>query len=68
VRGIDVTPDDEIILAEPEDFPEAIITLSEDPDLRHAIGEAGRRLAAEKYTWESSSQKVRSLICETLEV
>lgn len=68
VRGIDVTPGDELLLAEPENFPEAIITLSEDPDMRHAIGKAGRRLAAEKYTWESASQKVRNLICELLEV
>jgi len=68
VRGIDVTPGNELLLAESEDFPEAIITLSEDPDLRHAIGEAGRRLAAEKYTWELASQKVRNLMRDTLRV
>lgn len=65
-RGIDAASGDEFLVAESKDFPEAIGKLAEDPDLRHAVGEAGRRLAAEKYTWESSSRKVRGLLCEIL--
>lgn len=63
-RGIDATSGSELVVAEPEEFPRAIASLAGDPDRRREIGEAGRRLAERKYTWESSSRKVRELLSE----
>lgn len=63
-RGLEATPGEELLVAELENFSEAISTLAEDPDRRSETGEAGRRLAAEKYTWEASSRKLRTFVYE----
>mgnify|MGYP000725358397 CR=1 FL=1 len=63
-RGLKATPGDELIVAELDDFPEAIVSLTAHPERRRKIGSAGRELAAEKYTWEASSRKLRKFIHE----
>jgi glycosyltransferase involved in cell wall biosynthesis len=35
----------------PADFAQAVVTLLKDPDRRHALGLAGRRLVEERYSW-----------------
>jgi glycosyltransferase involved in cell wall biosynthesis len=35
----------------PADFTQAVVTLLKDPDRRHALGLAGRRLVEERYSW-----------------
>jgi glycosyltransferase involved in cell wall biosynthesis len=35
----------------PADFAQAVVTLLKDPDRRHALGMAGRRLVEERYSW-----------------
>ena len=44
--GILVPPDDSVSLAE------AILKLSRDSKLRIAMGERGRRIAEERFSWE----------------
>jgi glycosyltransferase involved in cell wall biosynthesis len=35
----------------PADFAQAVVALLKDPDRRHALGLAGRRLVEERYSW-----------------
>jgi glycosyltransferase involved in cell wall biosynthesis len=36
---------------DPADFARAVVTLLRDPERRRALGEAGRRLVEERYSW-----------------
>ncbi|MFC7045584.1 glycosyltransferase family 4 protein [Halobacteriaceae archaeon GCM10025711] len=58
-RGLDVTDSENIRLAELSDFAEAIEALGTDEGERQRLGQAGRELAADRYTWEAASRKVR---------
>jgi glycosyltransferase involved in cell wall biosynthesis len=60
VRGIEVRDGDHIVVAEVEAMPDAIKKLARSANLREKIGENGRLLAAERYTWEASSRTVRT--------
>jgi glycosyltransferase involved in cell wall biosynthesis len=64
VRGIEVRDREQIVVADVEAMPDAIEKLAESPDLREKIGENGRLLATERYTWEASSQTVRTQFYE----
>ena len=59
VRGIEVRDGEHIVVADAEAMPDAIEKLARSADLREKIGENGRLLAAERYTWEASSRTVR---------
>lgn len=58
-RGIDVEEGRHLIVREIEKFPDAIEELAKDSDGRRQLGEAARKLAADRYTWEASSRKLR---------
>ncbi|WP_424014949.1 glycosyltransferase [Halorubrum xinjiangense] len=60
VRGIEVRDGEQIIVADVEAMSDAIENLAGNADLREKIGENGRLLAAERYTWEASSRTVRT--------
>lgn len=64
VRGLDVRRDTEVVVAEIDEFAAAIDTLRKEPKRAKALGGAGRRLANEKYTWESASQHLREKLHE----
>ncbi|MFC7166105.1 glycosyltransferase [Halospeciosus flavus] len=64
VRGIAVEEDRHLCVAEIDDFPNAIKRLRDDPVRRENIGENARKLAADQYTWEAASRKVRDRIYE----
>lgn len=53
--GIVVEPDNATALAQ------AIITLLKDPDLRKTMGEKGRRLIEENYTWRHVAQNMATV-------
>lgn len=53
--GIVVEPDDTTALAK------AIITLLQDPQLRKTMGEKGRRLIEQNYTWRHVAQKMATV-------
>lgn len=58
-EGLDARPGEHLLLADsPSAFAAAIIRLLETPDLRHRLGEAGRALYLERYTWPAAWQKL----------
>ena len=44
----------------PADFAQAVVTLLKDPDRRHALGMAGRRLVEERYSWAQVTRQFES--------
>ncbi|SDY77777.1 glycosyltransferase family 4 protein [Halopenitus persicus] len=63
-RGLDGTAGEELLVADIDNFPERITALAEDPGRRRRVGDAGRRLAADRYTWEASSRALREFVVE----
>lgn len=56
-RGLDLKHDKHVIISEIDDFPEWIVTLIEDEDLRYKLSTNGRKLVEEKYDWEKISKE-----------
>jgi glycosyltransferase involved in cell wall biosynthesis len=53
-EGIEVTPGEHLLVEDdPERFADAAVALLEDRDRGRALGEAGRRLAVERYDWSA---------------
>ena len=66
-RGIDVTPDENIIIADdPKEFAERVIQLLSNEDMRHKIGKNARRLIEEKYSWRRMSEKFHKILTTTV--
>lgn len=62
VHGIDVTPEENIIIAEdPEEFARRIIELLNDEQLREKIGVNARKLMEEKYSWEKMTDMLNEV-------
>lgn len=59
VRGTAAVDDESVVVAEIGSFPDAIAALGADPERRRRIGERARQLAAERYTWEAGSRRLR---------
>jgi glycosyltransferase involved in cell wall biosynthesis len=52
-EGLALTDQQEFIAAdEPQDFADAVVHLLHDEPRRRALGEAGRRLVVERYSWD----------------
>jgi len=62
VRGTQVTDDEHVLVAELNEYADAIARLAHHPGERTELGHAARRLAAAEYTWEASSRKLREFI------
>lgn len=60
VRGIEVRDGEHIVIEDVDAMADTIDDLGRNADLREEIGENGRLLAAERYTWEASSRAVRT--------
>jgi glycosyltransferase involved in cell wall biosynthesis len=53
-EGLDVVPGQHLVLADgPDALCQEALALLGDPDRRRALGEAGRRLMEERYSWAS---------------
>ncbi len=51
-EGLPLVPGEHFVRAdEPAEFAQAVISLLRDPERRGALGAAGRRLMAERYSW-----------------
>lgn len=48
----------------PEQLTEAILELARDPDRRQRMGKAGRRVAVEQFSWESTTARLLTLYGE----
>jgi glycosyltransferase involved in cell wall biosynthesis len=54
-EGLGGKPGEHLLIADdPESFVEAIVRLMENPDRRRQLGESGRALYLDRYTWSSA--------------
>ncbi len=61
-EGIAVTDGDHLLIADsPEEFSARIVELFESPERRQALADAGRRLAADEYTWDLAGERLEQL-------
>jgi len=52
-EGLSVLPGKQLLVADhPEEFAQSVITLLNNPEMRTALGNAGRALVETKYSWE----------------
>ncbi|WP_376794739.1 glycosyltransferase [Thermogemmatispora sp.] len=62
-EGLAVTSGRHLLLADaPADFAGAVIALLRDADRRQALGEAGRRLVEQEYSWERCEERLEDLL------
>ncbi len=62
VRGIDVTPEENIIIAdEPTEFADRVVELLSNAKLRERLASEGRRLVEDKYSWERMADMLNEL-------
>jgi glycosyltransferase involved in cell wall biosynthesis len=65
VEGMNVRDGEEALLADSvDDFAAAVIRLYSDPDLWRRVAMAGRRLAHERYGYESGLKQVATIMSE----
>jgi sugar transferase (PEP-CTERM/EpsH1 system associated) len=67
-RGIDVTPNENIILADnPEEFAARVVELLRNETLRRRIACNGRKLVETSYSWKSAADKLNEIfeVCNT---
>lgn len=58
-EGLGARPGEHLLIADtPTAFAESVSSLLDDPSLRRQLGEAGRALYLEKFTWESGWTKL----------
>lgn len=50
-EGLEARPENLAIADDPISFADAIVQLAESPERRHQLGQAGRALYLERYTW-----------------
>ncbi|WP_435073294.1 glycosyltransferase family 4 protein [Halorubrum sp. HHNYT27] len=63
-RGLDGGDETHLLVSDVAEIPERLEKLRTDSKIRRRIGNNARLLAAERYTWESSSQHVRETLYE----
>jgi polysaccharide biosynthesis protein PslH len=62
-EGLEANPNQHLLIADhPADFAHSIDTLLEDAPRRRALGEAGRRLYLEKFTWPAAWHKLQTIL------
>jgi len=56
-----------VLLAdEPAAFARAVVSLLRHPEERRALGEAGRRLVEEKYSWTQVARSFEAQLAEAV--
>ena len=64
VEGLPLAPGEHYLKADdPQAFASAVVTLLRDPQRRHALGDAGRRLTHARYAWPQVAREF-SVHCE----
>lgn len=62
LEGIDATPGRDVLVAdEPESFARAVVELLKDGERARELGEAGRRLVEEKYSWARAAAQLDTI-------
>ena len=66
IESIDVVPDRDLLVADsPGEFAQKTLLLLNDPKLRKSLGENGRKLVKEKYSWRKNVSLFER-VCEEL--
>ncbi|HET8922232.1 MAG TPA: glycosyltransferase family 4 protein [Candidatus Acidoferrum sp.] len=66
-RGVEGRPGEDFLLAgDAPEYVRAIRSIFENPGLATALSDKGRRLVAEKYSWEKTTQRLELLYEELL--
>lgn len=66
-EGIDAVPGRDLLVADaPEAFAAEVIRLLDDPALGARLGEAGRKLAVERYSWSAAAERLEGFYREVL--
>jgi glycosyltransferase involved in cell wall biosynthesis len=63
-EGLDIRDGEHLLIREIDQFPEAIIRLLRDPELGRRLGQAGRCVVEEQYSWEAAEQIMRQAFDE----
>ena len=67
VAALEATDGQHLLIADTaEDFAEQVVRLLKDPSLRRMLGQAGRKLVEEKYTWETSVNQLENIYYSVL--
>lgn len=67
-EGIDVADQRHVLIADdPAEFAGTVLRLLGDPDLRCRLGQAGRDLVLERYSWQRSASLLNAVHDELLE-
>ena len=68
-EGIEAVPDRDLVIADrPEEFADEVVSLLTQPERREALGNAGRRLALDKYNWERIVKDLEKIYEACLEI
>ena len=61
-EGLEVTPDKNILVGDsPGEFAEQVIRVCTDGDLMKSLGEEGRKLVEEKYSWVTIGENLNRI-------
>ena len=52
IRGLSMKEGTQAVIADPEEFPQSVISLTEDHQLHRRLADEGRRLVENEYNWE----------------
>ena len=63
-RGLDGHDGNHLLIADVDEILQTLERLSTNDEIRRRIGNNGRALAAERYTWEASSRRLRNALHE----
>jgi polysaccharide biosynthesis protein PslH len=64
-EGLEVTPGKDILIADDAaPFADAVVRVMKDSALRIRLGENGRRVAEQKYDWDTLAGRVEELFCK----
>ncbi len=65
LEGLDAVPGRDILLAtNPDEYAKYVIALLQDPEFRQQIGDRGRELVEQRYSWEKIGQTLETLYQE----
>lgn len=61
-EGIDASPSRDLIIADrADDFADHVVSLLDQPEVRHKLGTAGRRLVEDRYNWDTIVANLETL-------
>lgn len=62
-EGLSVEPGKHLLIADqPAEFAQAVVRLLSNPEMRTTLGNAGRALVEEKYSWEYSGERLLQVL------